>query len=130
MQQRGMVSTGRSRAHQLGVLPQHGPKPGRVARDDRFHRGLEPGDGVVMGDGAGEGHEILPGLEGVLVRDHHLRIGKIEGRGSHLGHRPSLEAWVLPLEAPLRALVTRLQVVEQRLRLVLVLLQRRAERKR
>ena len=124
-----MVSARRACTYQLRVLAQHRAKGYSIAGNDCINCGFESGDFPVSPDSLSELLEMRPILESMHVGDHQPRVVKIQGGGSYVVHRLAAEAWMLPLETPLGCLLARLQSLEERGRLPLVLLESGAERK-
>src|SRR5437870_5510609 len=104
------------------MFPQHRSKRCDVARDDRSYGRLEPGHWAVARHSLGKCRQLSPILKTIFIGDDRLRVRKLEFGGFHFGYRLAAKVRMQPFEPPPGGVIARLQSVEQRLCLLLVLL--------
>src|SRR4026207_1904240 len=112
------------------MLTQYRAKRRDIARADRFNSGLKPCYWAVLPDCIGERHQLRPVLETIFQGDDSLCVARTKRCSPNIRNGLAAELWVQPFEAPFGRFVSRLQSGEQRVGLILVILDRGAERKR
>src|SRR5438552_18748877 len=104
------------------MFAQHHSKRSCISSDDRFHGRLELAHRPVMSDNFGKCSEICPRLKAILPGDDSLRITQLQRGGSDIRYGLATKSRVQPFEAPFGFFIARFHPLEQRFRLLLILL--------